>query len=241
MRTLAQAKADRRELWRDIKRQHRRDAKEKLAHLRAELRAARERRKGALRGAKERCRAERIAARERARAMRLRVIEELKAAMGAERLAARQACSVRIGEARAIKNEIQRARAELLAEKHYQADLRRIEQGNRKRRSEAPRVTGIERRSENDDEVRSNLPADLVALFERVKRGIKASPRMSRTEVFLQYAEEHPGEVLAAIDDKTDAVIRELEQRERETSRAMRRGPPRPSRYSPQQLAEVPF
>jgi len=37
MRTLAQAKADRRDLWRDIKRQHRREAKEKLAHLRAEL------------------------------------------------------------------------------------------------------------------------------------------------------------------------------------------------------------
>jgi hypothetical protein len=53
-------------------------------------------------------------------------------------------------------------------------------------------VTRIERRAESDDEVRSNLPADLVALFERVKGGIKASPRMSRTEVFLQYAEEHP-------------------------------------------------
>lgn len=47
--------------------------------------------------------------------------------------------------------------------------------------------------------------------------------------------------MLAAIDDKTDAVIREFEQRERDTSRAMRRGPPRPQRYSPEQLAEVPF
>jgi hypothetical protein len=240
MRTLTQAKADRRELWRDIKRQHRREAKEKIARLRTQLRSARERRKGALRGAKERCRAERIAARERARALRLRVLEELREAMRAERVGARQACTVRLGEARAIKDDIQRARAELLAEKKYQVDLRRIEQGNRKRRSEAPRVTGIERRSESDDEVRSNLPADLVALFERVKRGIKASPRMSRTEVFLQYAEEHPDEVLAAIDDKTDAVIRELEQQEREARRSLRRPPPRP-RYTPEQLAEVPF
>ena len=46
-------------------------------------------------------------------------------------------------------------------------------------------MTRIERQAESDDEVRSNIPPELVALFERVKRGIKASPRMSRTESFL--------------------------------------------------------
>jgi hypothetical protein len=158
MRTNAQAKADRRELWRAITRQQRREAKEKLASLREQLRAARERRKGALRGAKERCRAERIAARERARALRLRVLEELRAAMRAERAGARQTCTVRLGEARAIKGDIKRARAELLAEKQYQADLRRIDRANRKRRSEAPRVTRLERQAESDDEVRANIP-----------------------------------------------------------------------------------
>src|SRR5579859_5093918 len=126
MRTLAQAKADRRELWRDIKRQHRREAKVKLANLGAQIREARERRKEALRGAKE-SRAERIAARERVRALRLRVLEDLKATVRTERLAARQSCTVRLGEARAIKDEIQRARAELVAERKYQSDLRRIE------------------------------------------------------------------------------------------------------------------
>jgi len=185
MRTLAQAKADRRELWRDIKRQHRREAKEKLAGLRAEIRAARERRKGALVSAKERCRAERIAARERVRALRLRVLEDLKATVRAERLAARQSCTVRLGEARGIKDEIQRARAALLAERKYQADLRRIEAAHRQRRREAPGITRLERQGESDDEVRANVPPDLVALFERVKRSIKASPRMSRTEAFL--------------------------------------------------------
>jgi hypothetical protein len=147
---------------------------------------------------------------------------------------------VRLGEARAIKDDIGRARAELLAEKAYQADLRRIERANRKRRQEAPRVTRIERQAESDDEVRGNLPAELVPLFERVKRGIKASPRMSRTESFLKYAEEHPDELLVAIDDKTDALVRELEQQEREARRSLRRGSPRP-RYTPEQLAEVPF
>jgi hypothetical protein len=240
MRTLTQAKADRRELWRDIKRQHRREAKEKLANLRAQLRATRDRRKGALRAAKERCRGERIAARERVRALRLRVLEDLKATVRAERLAARQTCTVRLGEARGIKDDIQRARAALLAERKYQADLRRIETAHRQRRREAPGVTRLERQGESDDEVRTNVPADLVALFERVKRSIKASPRMSRTEAFLKYAEEHPSEVLTAIDDTTDALIRELEQKERDAARSLRRGPQR-ARHLPEQLAEVPF
>ncbi len=224
---------DKQRLWRDINREHRRQAKEKIASLREQLREARRRRKFALRDAKERCRAERIAARERARAMRLRVLEELREAMRAESVAARQSCSVRIGEARAIKDDIQRSRAELLAEKQYQADLRRIERANRQRRKEAPRVTRIERQAESDDEVRGNIPGELVPLFERVKRGIKASPRMSRTEAFLKYAEEHPDEVLVAIDDKTDALIRELEEREREARRSLRRGPaPSPSLHA---------
>lgn len=243
MRTRAQAAADRRELWRQINRDHRRQAKEKITSLREQLREARKRRKFALRDAKERCRAERLAARERARAMRLRVLEELREAMRAERVGARQACTLRLGEARAIKDDIGRARAEFLAEKAYQADLRRIERANRQRRKEAPRVTRIERQAESDDEVRGNIPGELVAIFERVKRAIKSSPRMSRTEAFLKYAEEHPDEVLVAIDDKTDALIRELEQQEREARRSLRRGPPRMTRprYTPEQLAEVPF
>lgn len=167
-------------------------------------------------------------------------VKELREAMRAERAAARQSCGVRLGEARAIKGDIQRARAEFLAEKQYQADLRRIERANRQRRKEAPRVTRIERQAESDDEVRGNIPPELLPLFERVKRGIKASPRMSRTEAFLQYAEEHPDEVLATVDDKTDALIRELEEQERQVRRNLRLGPPRP-RYTPEQFAEVPF
>jgi hypothetical protein len=69
----------------------------------------------------------------------------------------------------------------------------------------------------------------------------RRAPSRTGTEAFLKYAEEHPSEVLEAIDDKTDALIRELEQKEREAARALRRGPPRTSRYTPEQLAEVPF
>jgi hypothetical protein len=49
----------------------------------------------------------------------------------------------------------------------------------------------------------------------RVKRSIKGAPRKSRTEAFLEYVESHPREELAAADDRTDALIRALEQRQR--------------------------
>lgn len=150
---------------------------------------------------------------------------------------------MRRGEARAIKDDIQRARVSYLAERRYQQDLRRIERANRKRRLEAPRVTRIERRSESDDEVRSNIPPELVAMFERVKRSIKATSRMSRTEAFLRYAEEHPSEVLDAIEDKTEALIRELEQQARAASREMKRPRVRRAarRAPPAIEAAIPF
>jgi hypothetical protein len=79
-----------------------------------------------------------------------------------------------------------------------------------------------------------------VPLFEKVKRGIKASPRMSRTEAFLQYAEENPHEVLQVIEEENEAKLRQLEKEHREAERAYKRGPRR-RRYTPEELADVPF
>jgi hypothetical protein len=84
------------------------------------------------------------------------------------------------------------------------------------------------------------LPADLVPLLERVKRSIKAGPRQSRTEAFLKYAEEHPGDVL---DDATDAMVRDPERQQREAARVAKRPARavRRVRYTPEELAAVPF
>jgi hypothetical protein len=56
-----------------------------------------------------------------------------------------------------------------------------------------------------------------------MKRHIRATPRASRTEVFLHWAEEHPAEIFGALDQKTDALIRDLERREREAAREYHR------------------
>jgi hypothetical protein len=42
---------------------------------------------------------------------------------------------------------------------------------------------------------------------------------VSRTEAFLQYAEKNPDELLSVIEDQTDALVRELEMRERNVAR----------------------
>jgi hypothetical protein len=63
---------------------------------------------------------------------------------------------------------------------------------------------------------------------------------MSRTEAFLRYAEENPNDVLAATEDKTEGLIRELKAQQRAARRSLRRPPLRP-RYTPEHLAKVPF
>ena len=64
---------------------------------------------------------------------------------------------------------------------------------------------------ETDDEVLANLPSDLAALYDRVKRAIKTRPGGSRAEAFLQWAESHPDQVLAATSHPADVAVRELE------------------------------
>jgi uncharacterized FlaG/YvyC family protein len=224
-------------LMRDIERDHRKKERAKLVALREQIRAARLARRNALADATSHCRAERLAVRERTRMERLRALEELRKALHAERQAARDACAVRKEKAKiATSDAIERARGEHAAEAAYQGDLKRIERGHREQRRGARGTSASERRSESDDEVRSNLAPELAALFEKVKRGIKGSARESRTEAFLRYAEEHPDEVLSAIDDKTDQVIRDLERQEREAARQFRQ-----RKYTPAELAAVPF
>ena len=50
-----------------------------------------------------------------------------------------------------------------------------------------------------------------------------------------KWVEEHPAELLTAIEDRTEEVIRELERREREAHRALKRPVPREA------FDEVPF
>jgi hypothetical protein len=60
---------------------------------------------------------------------------------------------------------------------------------------------------------------------------------MTRTEAFLQYAYDHPNEVLEVLEDRTESLIRELEAKERAAARSLRRK--RPGKNAA--LEEAPF
>jgi hypothetical protein len=80
-------------------------------------------------------------------------------------------------------------------------------------------------------------------VFNKHRRAIKGSARRSRTEEFLQWAEENPDEVIAIQQAEADRALKELLKQERELGRSVRST----TRYkqSPEELsrllADVPF
>jgi hypothetical protein len=201
---------------RDIERAARAKAKAELTELRAQLKAAFAAKKGKAGEALRACRAGRKAQKARAKARRAELLAKLAAETLQEKHAALLACESGIASARSLATHHASARAKLEAERRFRAEMRRIEAQNRERKRElTPKRVARDLQTESDDEVRQNIPPELVPLFERVKRSIKGTGYHSRSEAFLHYAEENPSEVFAGIEDETDRLIREIEARER--------------------------
>ena len=184
---------DKRELWKQIGRAERKTQREKMRSL-----------KSAARGA----RTERHETRERTAA-------ECKGARAAARARARSTCDAGAEQYDRARAEAARARGELVDEKLLRRQLRAAARSAKGREQERKRrgPTVAQRRSESDDEVRSSIDADLVPLWELVKRSIKTSPRKSRLETFLEYVEEHPDEALEAQGDPYERAEREMASR----------------------------
>ena len=216
--TPAQAKRQRAELLRAVKVEEKRKDRARLVALRGRARALRKAQAAAIVEARRTC-----AARRRA----VPTLREAAAMLRAARAEARATCDAGLAKARKMKSEAARAKAEREAEAAHQRAMRLIERHAKERETgRGPRLAKARvRREESDDEVRHNIPPELAFLFERVKRQIKGSARRTRTEEFLEYAETHPDEELAALEDKTDALIRELEARERRANGRNRRKP----------------
>lgn len=194
----------------------RRDARRRLAALRAELRDAHAERKRALVLAREQCRAERIAVKERTRTLRMQVLRYLRELTQSERATARRACAERLRGARNLPGRAAQRYATERAEQAHDRELRRIARAEKTRTKAAPAEACLSCTHETDDQVRANLTSDLVPLFERVAPSIKGGPNQTRTEAFLRYAETHPDEVLAASGHAADACVEALETEHRE-------------------------
>lgn len=225
----------------EIRRQIEADLREKgraiLQALRQKIHAVKAMRKDALRDAVGFCRAERARAKERAKELRARAREELKAAILQDRLAARSSCTMRKAHVKtSALSEQEKAREGLRAEKAYQQEIRRIDQ-RRRSLEKTTRRQAKEREQESDDEVRGNLPPELLPLWEKTKRQFRATDRMSRTEAFLHYAEENPSEVIESQAEIAEAEIRRMMKQEAKLAKAVRR--PKPP--SEAELAAIPF
>jgi hypothetical protein len=202
--TPAQAKKERADLWKQIKREEKKSNRARVLELRAKVRQLRAERSRAIARARAACKRRRSG---------VPTLKQAAAMLRAARAEARATCDGELAAAKVLKTAEARARAERDAEKKHQATMRRLERQGKARESERRPTLARTRVSESDDEVRGNIPPELVALFERVKRQIRGSDRMTRTEAFLQYAHEHPDEEIQALEDKTDEMIRQYERR----------------------------
>ena len=230
--------AQRRYLERERRRYEKEQARATLRELREHLRMARAAHRGRVAEVRAACRADKLAVRDRVVALRKLARLELAARVRDERAGAVMAWHIRHEQAR---QEVTSPRAKLAEERRYQAELRRIERLYIKKMAETRKASRVERRSEDDDAVRSNLPPEYIGLWERVKSKIRGGDRKSRTEAFMQYAEEHPGELLEVLEDRSDALVRDLERQEREHRKLARARPRRRAAVAAGAEEEVPF
>ncbi len=240
----AEGKKNRRELMRQIAKEHKRRDRELLLKLRAKIRDVKARRKKAMCMVKGSCRRGRALAKQiataKVKAIRERARQEITETRNAEKLKARAACKARKEQVkRAAMSSTARRRETLRAERALQAELKRIENWTRERKKAHRQTSAKEAREESNDAVRSNIPAELRPLFERVKGSIHGSSRQSRTEEFLKYAEEHPSEVVDTQEEIAQREVARLIREQYALETAMRH----PKRYKPTraELAEVPF
>lgn len=143
-----------------------------------------------------------------------------------KRIELRNTCATRKLEARTSGNAaVEAARGKLRDETSFEHSMRKVE------RPRKARSTTRERGQESDDEVRSNIAADMVPVFDVVKKHIKGGPRKSRTEAFLQWAEENPGEVYELMQHDADRYLAQLLAEQERNERELKRG----------RIAGVPF
>jgi hypothetical protein len=138
----------------------------------------------------------------------------------------RNRCAFRRVEARSREmRELYSTRAELARMAEAERIERRAIAGSRGSRGPyaypfTRQTRAAEHREESDSEVLANIPDDLADVFKRLRKQFKGSEHRSRTEAFLQWVEENPGEVWALREQQTE---RELAQLLRDEQRMMGR------------------
>jgi len=179
---------DRKRLMREIEHERRAKVVQRLTELGVLLKAAREARREAIDRIRFQCRKAR------------------------EKL--RNVCGARRERARREGTEVVNARAREINEERHLDKLQRTAGKRPASKGLKPigrvRNAARERESESDDEVRRDIPPELVGVFNKVRRNIKGSDRRSRSEAFLEWAEENPAEIYAMQEQEAAREIKRL-------------------------------
>lgn len=111
----------------------------------------------------------------------------------------------------ALSQAIEKLKSLVSDQDERKADRRMSKAMSKPAKGQKPKITTSQRRreqrEESDDEVRSNIPPELVPIFEHVKKQVTGNQRQSRTEHFLELYEEDKGNLdawLAAEQEKLD-------------------------------------
>ncbi len=164
-----------------------------------------------------------------ARIKRAEAVQAVKLDCAQKRVELRESCSHRNVRAR------EQGAAEVARRRGEVVEAREMDKLHRKGAKPAKmRSTSRQRAQEDDDAVRSNLEAidpAYVPVFNTIRKHIKAGPRTTRTEAFLQWAEENPAEVFDLLQHDADRYLASLLAEQERTSKELRRS----------KLAGVPF
>jgi hypothetical protein len=216
------------------------DQRARLAQLRAAVGAARADKRTAAAEVRAGCHVARQELPAQLRAYR----ETEKARLRRELTEARQGLRNRCQAAKiAIRarglGAVESARLALLEERKT---ARAIREAERKiQRTSKGRASAAERRGESDDEVRGNIPPELVPIWDRVRRQIHAGPRTRRTEAFLEWVHDNADLVIEMRAKLAEAdFARQLKEHHAE-EKARHRATPRRQRPTAAELAAVPF
>jgi len=237
----------------EMERDRKKRDRQRLAELRARISELRKARTQKLRGIGTQCRAVRKRITERAKLARVR----LRLSIERTRQKARELCIAQRASANddalaALDGALQAFEAERAEQAQLAAWERSKGKGKGKRGAAAGRgrssSSARERRQESDDEVAANIEdPGLLVVWRKVAPKIKAGPRRSRTEAFLEWAAENRADVYAIQEADAAAELERLEREQYELQRALRKRGPYRSPYREeldpaQQYADaVPF
>jgi len=149
-----------------------------------------------------------------AREARRESIERIRSQCRKARDRLRNVCVARRERARREGTVVVDARKRELHDERHLDKLQRTAGGRPSTKGLKPtgrvRKASREREAESDDEVRRDIPPELVGVFNRVRRNIKGNDRKSRSEAFLEWAEENPGEIYAMQEQEAAREIKRL-------------------------------